>query len=148
VVTSGQLPEAIQRARESGYDFVFIDTPGRDEPGTAAAIRVSDLVLVPVRPTPGDMKAIPPTVATVKRLQKEIAFVLTQTPPRGFRIAEAEKSLSMLGLVSPCRIVMRAAYQDAQGAGLGVTEFDPEGKAAEEIRTLWKWILKKLDKLR
>ena len=34
----------------------------------------------------------------------------------------------MLGMVVPVRIVQRSAYQDAQGMGLGVTEYEPEGE--------------------
>jgi chromosome partitioning protein len=33
------------------------------------------------------------------------------------------------------------------GRGLGVTEFEPNGKAAREIRDLWKWVNKKLEKV-
>jgi chromosome partitioning protein len=146
-IHSADLPEALSKARQNGFDFVFLDTPGRDEPGTAAAIRVGELCIIPCRPTPSDMKATPPTVNTANRLKKDVAFVLTQTPPRGQRIVEAEKGLAMLGMVCPQRIVMRHTYQDALGAGLGVTEFEPDGKAAEEIRALWSWIARKLEKL-
>ena len=90
---------------------------------------------------------MPPTVATINRLDKSAVFVLTQTPPRGERIREAEAGLSMLGIVCPIRIVARAAYQDAHGAGLGVLEYEPEGKAAAEIRLLWAWIEKKMEKV-
>ena len=127
--------------------MVLIDTPGRDEPSTAAAIRHADLCLIPCRPTPADMKATPPTVATIKRLGKLSAFVLSQTPPRGYRIREAAKGLSVLGMVAPVHIVSRNAYQDAQGRGLAAIEFEPDGKAATEIRELWQWITKKLEKL-
>jgi len=146
-IKSTELDDAISRAKDGGFDFVFIDTPGRDEPCTTAAIRVADLCVVPCRPTPGDMKATPPTIATINRLEKNAAFVLTQTAPRGQRKTEAEKGLSMLGMVSPRYVVMRNSYQDAQGAGLGVTEYEPEGKAAHEIRELWDWIKKKLEKV-
>ncbi len=146
-IKPSELNDAIAKAKHAGFDFTFIDTPGRDEPGTAAAIRASDLCIVPCRPTPGDMKATPPTVATINRLEKSAAFVLMQTPPRGQRNTEAEKGLSMLGMVCPHHLVLRNSYQDAQGAGLGVTEFEPDGKAADEVRELWKWISKKLDKL-
>ncbi len=79
--TSVDLSEAIARAREAGFDFVLIDTPGRDEPAVATAIRMSDFCVVPCRPSPADMKAIPPTIATIQRLGKPAAFVLTQVPP-------------------------------------------------------------------
>jgi chromosome partitioning protein len=146
-IKSSELNDAIAKAQKAGYDLVLIDTPGRDEPAAAAAIRACDLCIIPCRPTPGDMKATPPTIATINRLKKDAAFVLTQTPPRSYRNSEAEKGLSVLGMVCPHLIVLRNAYQDAQGAGLGVTEFEPDGKAAHEIRELWKWISRKLEKL-
>lgn len=141
------LDQALQGAKKQEFDIVLLDTPGRDEPATAAAIKASNFCVIPCRPTPGDMKATPPTVATIRRLGKHVAFVLTQTPPRGVRLSEAEAGLSILGIVSPVRIVHRNAYQDAQGMGLGVTEFEPNGKAAEEIRKLWIWITGKMGKL-
>jgi len=146
-IQSSQLAVALDGARQRGFDMVIIDTPGRDEPVTTAAIRAADFIIIPCRPAPGDMKATPPTAATVARLGKTAAFVLTQTPPRGARLKEAESGLSMLGIVSPVRIVHRTAYQDAQGAGLGVTEFEPGGKAAHEIAALWTWITRKMEKL-
>jgi chromosome partitioning protein len=146
-IASWSLPEAIAKAKTAGYELVMIDTPGRDEPSVTAAIRAADFCIVPCRPTPVDMKATPPTVATVNRLQKPAVFVLTQTPPRGERVREAEVGLAMLGIVCPVRIVARAAYQDAHGAGLGVLEFDPEGKAGREIAELWNWMAKKMEKM-
>lgn len=146
-IDATEIEDALATARHNGFDLVFIDTPGRDEPSTAAAIREADFCLIPCRPTPADMKATPPTVATITRLNKPIVFVLTQTPPRSYRIREAENGLSVLGMVAPVHIVLRNAYQDAFGRGLGVTEHEPEGKAAEEIRALWKWLGKKLEKV-
>ena len=49
--------------------------------------------------------------------------------------------------VSPMTIGNRAAYPDAYGSGLGVTEYEPVGKAAEEMRALWTWILHKMEKV-
>jgi chromosome partitioning protein len=146
-IKASQLTEAMRAAAAEGYEFVLIDTPGRDEPANAAAIKAADFCIVPCRPTPGDMKATPPTIETINRLGKQAAFVLTQAPPRGVRVSEAEKGLKMLGMVAPVRIVHRSAYQDAQGRGLGVTEYEPEGKAAEEVIALWKWVTRKLEKL-
>lgn len=147
-VEAGDLPRALELARSQGYSHVLIDTPGRDEPAVAAAIRMADFCLVPCRPTATDMKATPATMATIRRLQKPAAFVLTQTPPKGFRIREAEIGLGVLGPVAPVAIVARNTFQDAQGAGLGATELEPEGKAAAEITALWHWVERKLGKVR
>lgn len=144
---SWSLPEAIAKAKAAGFEYVMIDTPGRDEPSVTAAIRAADFCVIPCRPTPVDLKAVPPTVATINRLDKQAIFVLSQTPPRGDRVREAEVGLGMLGIVSPVRVVSRAAYQDAHGAGLGVMEYEPGGKAAREIAELWAWMTKKMEKI-
>jgi chromosome partitioning protein len=146
-VKATELKQALEGAKSKNFEVVIIDTPGRDEPATASAIRLSDFCVIPCRPSPADMKATPPTVETIRRLSKPAAFVLTQTPARSFRIREAQTGLSVLGMVAPVFIVSRNAYQDAQGAGLGVLEFEPEGKAAQEIKELWTWLTKKARKV-
>ncbi len=142
-VTASKLRRAIELAANQ-FDFVFIDTPGRDEPTQGVAIAQSDFCVIPCRPSPTDLKATPVTVDAIKRLEKPFAFVLTQTPARSFRVREASAALSKLGDVCPVHIVTRNAYQDAQGVGLGVVEFEPEGKAADETARLWQWIQKKI----
>jgi len=142
-----KLEEALGGLEKLGFDYVFIDTPGKDDPSNSKAITLSDFCIVPCRPTPGDLKAIRPTIATIDRVGKPAAFVLTQTPTRSFRVSEAKTALSMLGLIATTCVVARNDHQDAQGAGLGVTEYDPDGKAADEVRELWKWIEKTLRKV-
>ncbi len=146
-LAAAELGRAVELAARQGFDVVFVDTPGRDEPAVAAAIRAADFCLVPCRPTPPDMKAQPATVATIRRLNKPFAFVLVQTPPRGFRIREAQQGLAVLGPVVPVTVVARHAFQDAQGLGLGVVEYEPDGKAAAEIRQLWQWIARRLERI-
>lgn len=147
-VKSTELDKALSMAATQKFDVVLIDTPGRDEPATAAAIKASDFCVIPCRPSPTDMKATPATIETIRRLGKPAAFVLTQTPVRSFRIREAQSGLSVLGMVSPVFIASRNAFQDAQGAGLGVMEFEPDGKAAQEIKDLWAWLIKKVRKIK
>lgn len=147
-VEIARLEAALGKLSELKYDYVLIDTPGKDDPATSKAIILSDFCLVPCRPSPGDMKAVMPTMANVKRAGKPAAFVLTQTPARSFRVTEAKTALAMLGLVATTPVVQRNDHQDAQGRGLGVTEHDPHGKAAEEMRALWQWIEKTIGKVR
>jgi chromosome partitioning protein len=143
-VDAAQLEAVIERLHGSGYDFVFIDTPGVDSPGTLSAIRAADLCVVPCRPTPADLRAFKPTLAAIYRLEKRFAFVLNQTPPRSYRVRDAAEGLAVLGVVPDVNIVLRNDYQDAVGLGKGVTEFNPQGQAADEIRRLWAWMEKRI----
>lgn len=130
------------------YDFVFIDTPGIDSPGTHEAIRLANLCLVPCRPTPADLRGVAPTLAAIHRLGKDFAFVLNQTPTRSYRVRDTEKGLEVLGMLADTRLVMRNDHQDAIGCGKGVTEFNPEGSAALEIRQLWQWAETRMKELK
>ncbi len=143
-IDATQLDAVIERLQGSGYDFVFIDTPGVDSPGTLAAIRAADLCVIPCRPTPADLRAFKPTLAAIYRLDKRFAFVLNQTPPRSYRVRDAAEGLAVLGVVPDVNIVLRNDHQDAIGMGQGVTEFNPSGQAAQEVRKLWSWIEKRM----
>jgi chromosome partitioning protein len=143
-VDATQLDPVVERLKGSGYDYVFIDTPGVDSPGTLSAIRAADLCMIPCRPTPADLRAFKPTLAAIYRLEKRFAFVLNQTPPRSYRVRDAAEGLAVLGVVPDVNIVLRNDYQDAIGLGKGVTEFNPQGQAADEIRRLWTWMEKRV----
>jgi chromosome partitioning protein len=45
-----------------------------------------------------------------------------------------------MGRLADTVITARVDHQDAVGHGLGVTEFNGSGAAADEIRRLWAWI--------
>jgi chromosome partitioning protein len=146
-VSAGDLEKAISAARAQRFDWVLIDTPGRDDASQAAAIRASDFCIIPCRPSAADLEATPTTVETIKRLKKPYVFVLTQTPARSFRIKEAQTGLSYLGTVCPSPVVLRNAYQDAQSMGLGVTEYEPVGRAATDVQECWQWIVSRIKKI-
>ncbi len=95
---------------------------------------------MPARPTRIDIRATKPTVEALMSLKRPFAFVLNQCPPipRGSRASEAAEGLSMMGVLADPLVTQRADYQDAVAAGLGVTEYAPNGKAADEVRQLWR----------
>lgn len=142
-IDATQLDSVLARLARSHYDYVFIDTPGVDSQGALAAIRAADLCIVPCRPTPADLRAFKPTLAAIYRLEKKFAFVLNQTPPRSYRVRDAADGLAVLGVLPDVNIVMRNDHQDAIGLSQGVTELNPKGAAAQEIRRLWTWIEKR-----
>src|SRR2546421_309484 len=90
------------------------------------------------------VEAAIPTLIAIRRFKRRFAFVLNQTPPRGCRLSEAATSLNSLGVLALPYVGQRNDHQDALGTGLGVTEFAQEGRASEEVRELWRWVLKKL----
>jgi chromosome partitioning protein len=134
------LERAILDLGRDGRTVAVIDTAATDNALSAVAIGAADLCLIPARPSPADIEAALPTLGTVRRLDKRFAFVLNQTPARSNRTSEAATALHAAGVLALPYIVQRNDHQDALGAGLGVTEYDPRGKAADEIRDLWQWV--------
>jgi len=134
------IKDALQKAETKGFDFVFIDTPGRHSPYLDKVIEAVDFSLVPCRTTRDDIKAQIKTALQLQQQKASFAFVATQAPLRGFRRDVTFQSLESLGTVSPVQIPYLMDFQDGAACGLGVTEINPASRAAQSIQDLWAWL--------
>jgi chromosome partitioning protein len=125
-----------------GFSLVLFDTAGADRAASRLVTEVTNLCLLPARPTRLDIEATAATFRSVFLAKRKAAFVLNQCPPsnRNSRVNEAAKGLTSLGVLAEPMLSTRVDFQDAIAAGLGVTEYAPEGRAAQEIEALWSWI--------
>jgi chromosome partitioning protein len=135
-----ELPTMLGRARDQGVDLVLLDTPGRQDVLAARVMALSEIVLIPCRPYMPDVRAAPKTAAEVKRAGKVGYFVLNACPSRGSRHVEARAVLEQLLPVAPIELGARNVFADALNDGRSVEELEPSGKAAEEVRALYRWI--------
>jgi chromosome partitioning protein len=151
VYNPNDIETRLRSLERGGVTLTIIDTAGGVSASTTAAIRHSDLCLIPARPSIADIEACASTLGVARAWQKPFAFVLNQTPIRGQRIDYAadalgdKAALELDDVVARPFIVMRNDHQDALAAGLAVSEYAPTSKSAEEIRGLWHWAEVKLD---
>jgi chromosome partitioning protein len=143
-VISGQavrLPALTTAARENGADIVILDTaPNADQTASLSA-RAADLVLIPCRPSTFDLEAIETTLLLAKATKKPAYVVLNAVPPRSGIGKEAAEGLRAGGAqVAPHQLSQRAAYGHSVIDGRTAQEFEPDGKAADEIVVLFKWV--------
>jgi chromosome partitioning protein len=144
-VDAAQLEPALAALADAGVELVVIDLPGTHSPAITPAIRAADLTLIPTRPNEIDIPASAETLATVRRLEKHYAYVLTFIPSSGNREEEAREALEEEGhTVVPGGLGNFVDFADALAAGQTVQELKSGGKAAEQVRALWKWVEKKL----
>jgi chromosome partitioning protein len=135
----------------SGLQLAIVDTAAGLSAVTTAAIRHSDLCLIPARPTVADIEATVSTLSVARAWKRPYGFVLNQTPIRGQRIDNAanalaeEAALDLGDVLARPLIAMRNDHQDSLASGLAVSELAPNGKSADEIRGLWRWIETRLD---
>lgn len=137
------LEKSIEILKSKNVQYVFMDTPARAELINTTAIRYSDFCLLPCQPSLLDMRAAKATVASIKQLDKKGGFIITRANSRGYRVEDTVTGLGVHGLpVCKHTIVDRTVYRDAYALGEGVLEYDPKGKATEEIKAIWEWIKK------
>lgn len=147
-VSAAKLPDALAALAKGKVTLVLIDTPATDTPAADAAMKHADLCLIPARPTIFDIWSSEVTRGKLKTFGKEFAFILNQCPAmqESQRVMDGAAALeSMGGLLRPL-IASRVAYQEAAREGMGTTEIEPDGKAAEEMRTLWASLKRRLSK--
>ncbi len=138
-----QLAGLLDQARANGADLTIIDTAPHSDRAAIVAADLADLVLIPCRPAAFDVAAIGTTLGLLKlsKTTDRAAILLNAVPPRGAQTEEAAAGLATLATVVPVRLAHRAAYSHAVNDGRSVEEFEPHGKAAEEIRALYRWIM-------
>lgn len=138
-----RLPELLKQAQNNGAEFVIIDTAPHSDRAAVKAASASDTILIPVRPYVFDMAAVSSTLAVLDLAgARDRAFILLNASPvRGGFADEAESSLA--APVSPLRLHHRVAYAHAVNDGRSVEEYEPKGRAAEEICALYQWLIKR-----
>lgn len=142
---AARLPKVLEAAVNNGADLAIIDTAPHSETAALAAIRAADLILIPCRPAILDLRAIGDTIDLVNLASKTATVVLNAVPPRGSLADEAVEAIAPLGVsIAPIRIGQRAAFVHSLTAGQTAQEYEPEGKAAEEIQQVYKWMCKQL----
>jgi chromosome partitioning protein len=139
-VAAAALGAVMKAARDEDITLCIIDTAPHAAPDATRVAALADLVVIPCRPTAFDLAAAGSAVEIVKAAKARAVFVLSACPLRAPEIAETRAVLETYGFpVAPITITERRAFARAVASGRAVTEFDGNGKAAEEIRALWKW---------
>lgn len=142
-----RLAAKVAQAREQGAELIVIDTPPHADSAARAAVEVADLVLIPCRPSAFDLAAIQTSAKLVQLLRKPAFVIFCAGAPNAPRIyAEAGELVHGYGTPAcPVLLPDRAAYRHASAEGRTVMELEPAGRAAQDVRDLYKWACRQLD---
>lgn len=142
-----RLASILAAAAANGATVAFLDTAPHSQGDALAAAQAADAILIPCRPGILDLRAIDATVQIARLSKKPAAVVLNACPPQGRAlIEEAAEAVRGYGVeVAPIRITQRAAYAHALAGGQTAQEYEPSGKASEEIKQLYEWTCKFVD---
>lgn len=139
------IEAALDALAGQGVAVALVDTPPAIDRTTAAVIGRADLVVVPVRASPDDLRAVASTVDVIQLARKPMVFVVNAVKPRVRLTMEAVVALSQHGTVAPVQVADRTDYAAAKVDGHTAPELDSEGRAAAEIAALWTYLAKRMD---
>ncbi|WP_280564148.1 ParA family partition ATPase [Chromohalobacter sp. 48-RD10] len=125
-----------------GYDVVVIDGPPRVTDLARSAIMASDIVLIPVQPSPYDIWAADEVVkliqeASVFKENLKSVFVINRKIANtaiGRDVREALEAYDLPTLEAS--IVQRVAFAEAAAVGKAIYEQDRDGVASQEIKAV------------
>jgi len=136
-----KLEHELERLGAS-YDAVVIDGSAQLKAATGSVIRLSDLVLIPIQPSPADIWATGNIVTLIKDRQEVVGqpaagFVLNCVVA-GTNVAEdVNVLLEDMGLPILGRLHRRVAFVEALVTGETPLTYKPSGKAAQEVEALY-----------
>jgi chromosome partitioning protein len=134
------LASKLAELRQSGAAIAIIDTPPALTASIRQVIEIADLVLIPARPSPHDLRAIGATVNMTRKAGKPFLFIINGAAPRANITAEAVAALSEHGRVAPVILYQRTDYAGSMIDGRTVMEATTTGRSTQEIAELWKHI--------
>ncbi len=132
--------------RQQGFKLAVIDTPPAITLAIQSVIQVAELVVVPTRPSPHDLRAVGATVELCERAGKPLIFVVNAATPNARITSEAAVALSQHGTVAPVILHQRTDFAASMIDGRTVMEVDPTGKSAIEVGALWTYVSERLEK--
>lgn len=139
-------PEGLGLLISEGWDWVFIDTPPALVDQISEAVSMSDLVLIPVRPSPVDLLAISQVVELCEEHERPFSFVLNAVEPTWKLTKTTAEALSEFGPVMDAALAYRRAYISAMTNGKSGPEVERGSGCSDEIEALWTAVKKAANK--
>ncbi len=141
-----RLRDDLDRMRDLGIKILVIDTPPAITATIGEVISISDLVVVPTRPSPHDFRSVGRTVDLVEKYDKPMVFVINGAHPTARITNQAVIALSQHGTLAPAIIHHRTDFASSMIDGRTVMEQPRKSRSAGEIGVLWEYLQRRLDR--
>lgn len=144
--TVARLAADLEVLRQQGFKLAVIDTPPAITMAIHSVITVAELIVIPTRPSPHDLRAVGATVDLCDRAGKPLIFVVNAATPKAKITSDAAVALSQHGTVAPVTIHQRTDFASSMIDGRTVMEIDSNSRSAQEVVGLWSYISDRLEK--
>ena len=135
----------------AGVQLVIVDTAPSASHDVSEVIAAADLVLIPVIPSPNDLRAIGETLDLIDEAGKPALFVVNNAAANAKLTNQALTILSQHGTVAavdgdPVIVRTRTDFRSSMTDGRTVGELKATSKSAEEIANLWTAVKARLER--
>jgi chromosome partitioning protein len=137
-LTFSNLPDNLRALEDAGASYLFIDTAPSIGGVNPDLFAIADLILIPLNPTPTDLRALVKGLPIIKQSEKPFCFMLARVRPNLRNNDGTAIALESLGLLVPARMHERVIYAESFAHGKTAFEIEPRGIAAEELAAIWK----------
>jgi len=144
--TVARLQADLEVLRQQGFRLAVIDTPPAITMAIQSVIQVAELIVIPTRPSPHDLRAVGATVDLCERAGKPLLFVVNAATPKAKITYEAAVALSQHGTVAPVTLHHRTDFAASMIDGRTVMEVDPNSRSSQEVVALWSYVSDRLEK--
>ncbi len=141
------LSQALVQLDKLGFRIAIIDTPPAITASISHVVAHADLVIVPARPSPHDLRAVGATVDIAERHGKPVVFVINAATARARITGESAVALSQHGTIAPVAIHHRVDFVASMIDGRTAGEVVPSSQSAREISDLWAYVQDKLSRI-
>ena len=145
--TLASLTRDIESLEHKCVRFIFIDTPPTITDTVRQVLRHADLVVVPTRPSPHDLRAVGPTLDMAEQYDIPLVFVVNAATPRARITSEVCVALSQHGTVAPVVVAHRTDYATSMIDGRTVIEKRSDSASAAEMAGLWQYLSDRLARI-
>src|SRR3546814_156195 len=135
--TVARLQADLDALRQQGFKLAVVDTPPAITMAIQSVISVAELIVIPTRPSPHDLRAAGVTVDLCERAGKPLVFVVNAATPRAKITYEAAVALSQHGTVAPATLHQRTDFAASMIYGRPVMGVDPTGQSSKEVLERW-----------
>lgn len=145
--TLDELDACLDHLRGLGFKLIVVDTPPAVTQTISHVVARADMVVVPTRPSPHDLRAVGPTVDIADSLRKSLIFVVNSATPRARITSETAVALSQHGVVAPVTLHHRVDFAASMIDGRTVGDIQPDSRSAKEVTALWLYMRDRLARL-
>ena len=152
MVGETEAADAVEKLKLAGYDVAIFDgAPGSLE-ATEDAIKVCDLVVIPLKAADQDLGSTEYVVSACRIAEKNILMVINEVDPRSSVDKPDKRAMEVRGILEQAGLSVvdpmmkrRVGYTDAMNSGKAILELKAYDEATKkEVEALYTSVMAKL----